>query len=193
MIMKLIVFTFYTSNDYNSKAIKIILFLFSFSLYLTVNALFFNDTTIHKIYEDQGNFNLPYQIPQILYSTIITSFVNIIIKHFSLSEKKVLNIKNTKENINRAKILKYLIIKFIIFFILNFIFLILFWLYLSSFCAVYINTQIHLIKDTLITFGFSLIYPFGLYFIPGLLRIPSLKNKNKEILYNISKFIQTII
>ena len=49
----LIVFTFYTSNDYNSKAIKIILFLFSFSLYLTINALFFNDKTMHIIYEDQ--------------------------------------------------------------------------------------------------------------------------------------------
>ena len=32
-------FSFYTSNDYNSKTIKICLFLFSFALYYTTNGL----------------------------------------------------------------------------------------------------------------------------------------------------------
>ena len=64
----IIIFTFYTKSDYNSRIIKIILFIFSFALYFTVNALFFNDSIIHKIYEDEGNFNFIYQIPQILYS-----------------------------------------------------------------------------------------------------------------------------
>ena len=48
-IKHIIIFTFYTSNDYNSKTIKISLFLFYFSLYYTINALFFNDSTMHKI------------------------------------------------------------------------------------------------------------------------------------------------
>ena len=43
----LIVFTFFTKTDYNSRLIKIILFMFSFSLLLFVNALFFNDYTMH--------------------------------------------------------------------------------------------------------------------------------------------------
>ena len=59
------IFTFYTSNDYNSKSIKISLFLFIFSLYFTINALFFSDSTMHKIYIDKGSFNFIYQIPQI--------------------------------------------------------------------------------------------------------------------------------
>ena len=71
----ILIFTFYTYTDYNSKIIKIILFFFSFALYFTINALFFNDKTIHKIYEDHGKFNFIYQIPKILYSTIITSFI----------------------------------------------------------------------------------------------------------------------
>ena len=129
----IIIFTFLTRNDYNSKSIKIILFLFSFSLYLTVNALFFNEETIHKIYEDHGTFNISYQIPQILYSTIITSFINLIIKNFSLSEKKILEIKHSNGEINLSKVLNYLIIKFIVFFILIFSFLIIFWFYLSCF------------------------------------------------------------
>ena len=48
----LLIFTFYTKNDYNSRSIKISLFYFSFSLLLTVNSLFFQDSTMLKIYEE---------------------------------------------------------------------------------------------------------------------------------------------
>ena len=190
----IILFTFYINSDYNSKIIKIILFLFSFALYFTINALFFNDETMHKIFEDQGKFNFIYQIPQILYSTIISSFINIIIKYLSLTEKKIIEIKNEKNDVvNKSiQLLKSIIIKFIIFFILIFIFLILFWYYLSCFCAVYENTQIHLIKDTIISFGLSLLYPFVLYLLPGIFRIPSLNYKKKEYLYTISTILQLI-
>ena len=62
------------------------------------------------------------------------------------------------------------------------------------FCTIYKNTQIHLIKDTLISFGTSLLYPFGIYLLPGLFRIPALLNKKnkKKYLYNLSKLIQAI-
>ena len=52
----------------------------------------------------------------------------------------------------------------------------------------------HLLKDTLISFGVSMLYPFGLYLIPGIFRIPSLNatKKNKEFLYNSSKLLQLI-
>ena len=186
----LILFTFYTKNDYNSRVIKICLFLFFFSLYITVNALFFNDSTMHKIYIDQGKYNLAYQIPQIIYSTIITSVINTIIKHLSLTETDIINMKKMKKSIEDTK--KRFIIKFVLFFILSFIFLILFWFYLSCFCAVYHNTQIQLISDTLISFGLSLLYPFGIYLIPGLFRIPSLYIPNSQSLYKFSKYVQLI-
>ena len=92
----------------------------------------------------------------------------------------------------RNKLLNLLFIKYIIFFILLFLFLVLFWYYISCFCAIYINTQIHLINNTLIGFGFTMIYPLGLYLLPGIFRIPSLINPNKEYMYKISKFIQLI-
>ena len=62
------------------------------------------------------------------------------------------------------------------------------------FCAIYKNTQIHLIKDTLISFGISLFSPFVFYLFPGFFRIPALSNKNnkRQCLYNISLFIQMI-
>ena len=60
------------------------------------------------------------------------------------------------------------------------------------FCVIYRNTQIHLLKDTLMSFGLSLIFPFGIYLLPGLFRIPSLSNSQikRECLYNFSKFLQ---
>ena len=78
----ILIFSFYTYTDYNSKLIKIILFLFSFSLSFTINALFFNKATLHKIYEDQGKYNFIYQIPNILYSTIISYFILVLFNMF---------------------------------------------------------------------------------------------------------------
>ena len=193
---QLVIFTFYTYNDYNSRIIKIFLFFFSFALYYTINALFFNYTTMHQIYEDEGLFNFIFQLPQILYSTIISSVINMIVKTLSLSQKDIIEIKNDKNNIEQkaTKTLKCLIIKFLIFFILSFLFLIFFWYYLSCFCAVYNNTQHHLIKDTIFSFILSLLYPFLLNFLPGIFRIPSLKAKNrdKQVMYKFSQIVQII-
>ena len=61
------------------------------------------------------------------------------------------------------------------------------------FCVIYRNTQLHLLKDTLMSFGLSLLIPFFIYLIPGFLRIYSLSSKksNREYLYNFSKFLQS--
>ena len=180
---ELIVFTFFTNTDYNSRMLKIILFLLSFTLFYTVNALFFNDSTMHQIYEDEGEFNFIYQIPQILYSTIISTVIKVIISFLSLTESNLAKIKSLKtkklalEELN--KILKCISKKCIIFFSLSFLLLIIFWYYLASFCAVYKNTQVYLIKDTLITFSTSLLYPFVINLFPGLFRIPAIQKKNK--------------
>ena len=62
------------------------------------------------------------------------------------------------------------------------------------FCAIYSNTQIHLIKDTLISFILSLFYQLGIYLIPGIFRIHALSNPKikRSYLYRISKVIQMI-
>ena len=53
-------FTFFNNNDYNSKIVKIDLILFNYVLEFTINAFFFSDETMHKIYEDKGSFNFLY-------------------------------------------------------------------------------------------------------------------------------------
>ena len=194
----LIAFSFFPNTDYNSQIIKIFLFFFFFASNLIVPALFFNDATMHKIYLDSGKFNLNYQIPHCVYSSLISGVINIIIKFFALTEKQVILIKQMKPVNNldeKIKIIKHeLKRKFIIFFIVSFIFLSLFCLYISCFCCIYVNTQILLIEDSLIGFGLSLIYPFFIYLIPGMFRLPALKapKSNKEYLYKFSKMIQMI-
>ena len=195
----LLLFSFYVkSKDYNSKIIKMFLFFFYFAVHFSINALFFNDDTIHKIYKDKGSFNFIYQIPQIIYSSLISSFINVIIQYFALSEKVVLEIKKTKKEeeliIKGKEVLRILKIKFTLFFVISFVLLFMFMYYITCFCAIYTNTQIHLIKDTLISFGLSLIYPFGIYIIPGIFRISALraKNKDKKYQYKFSNFISNI-
>ena len=105
----------------------------------------------------------------------------------------IVEIKKTK-TWNVKEILSSLKNKFIISFVLIYILLLFFWYYLSCFCAVYPNTQAHLISDTLISFTFSLLYPFLVYLIPGIFRIPSLNTskRDKKYMYNLSKIFQLI-
>ena len=93
------------------------------------------------------------------------------------------------------EILTTLKIKFILFFIITFLLLFVFSFYATCFCGIYENTQIHLIEDTVISFGLSFVYPFGIFLLPGILRISALtaKNKNKEYLYKISQYVQNIL
>ena len=147
---------------------------------------------MHKIYEDYGAFNFIYQLPQIIYSTLISSIINIVGSFLSLSEKTILEFKNNNsKNQTKESVIKKLTIKFILFFELIYILLFLFWYYLACFCAVYVNTQIHLLKDTLISYTLYLLYPFGLCLLPGIFRIPSLASR-KACIYRLSQFIQLI-
>ncbi len=120
----------------------------------------------------------------------------VIIKYFSLSEKNICEIKKEKsfEKANdKISIVKRSIkIKYILFFCLSILFLLFFWYYLSSFGAVYKNTQIYLIKNILISFGLSFIFPLIINLLPCFLRIYALKSHKRKCLFKFSKIIQLI-
>ena len=190
------IFSFCPIKDYNSLIIKTDLFFLSFSIYCFINCLFFDEKTIHKIYLDEGTYNFKYLIPYISYSFIISHTLITVIKYFSLSERNIGEIAKQK-SLDKAsdkayQVKKCIRIKYICFFCLCILFLIFFWYYLSSFGAVYQNTQIYLIKNILISFSFSLIYPFIINIFPVILRIYSLKESNGECIFKFSKIIQFI-
>ena len=189
-------FSFLFKFDYNSRTLKIFLFFFNLTVAFVVNALFFNDDTMHKIYIDKGSFNFIYNFPKILYSSLISGLTNAIIKLLAVTYSSFIELKQKSsiKNIRtkNRKIINKFKIKFILFFIISLVLLVNFWFYLACFCAVYKNTQIHLIKDTLISFGTSMIYPFCIYIFPGIFRMIALKGKNREYIYNFSKILQMI-
>ena len=187
-----LIYTFFFDKDYNSKIIKIDLFIFGFALNYAINGLFFNDDTMHNVYENKGLFDVSYQLPLIIYSSFISMFLGSLVQMLGLSNDAIIDFKQSKEinNINERgeKIIKKIKIKFIFYFILSFLLLFCFCYYISMFDAVYRNTQFLLLEDTLIGFGLSLVTPFVLYLIPGMFRIPALRApQNKRYLYNFSK------
>ena len=192
----MVLFAFFPIDDYNIRIIKINIFFLSFVIYFSVNTFFFNDSTFHQIYLDGGKYNFSYFLPQIIYSFIISNFIIIVLKYYCLSERNVLEIKNVEnpdEISDKADSVKRcLLIKYIIFYIASFVFLIVFWYYLSSFCAVYQNTQIYLAINAILSFIISCLYPLIFNLLPGLLRINALKSTDNELLYNISKIIQIL-
>ena len=190
-----VLFSFYPIKDYNTIIVKIDLFFLSFSIYYFMNFLFFNDKVIHKIYKDEGIYNFKYFIPFILLSFIISHCIFIFIKYFSLSESNICELNNfsiSKSGDLIHKIKRCITIKYILFYILSLIFLFLFWYILSSFSSVFQNTQIYLIKNTMISFCFSLIYPFIINLMPAFLRVYSLKDSKRELVYKINRYIQFI-
>jgi len=194
----LILFTFYPANDYNLFAIKVSLFLLSFGLYFTINGFFFSDDTMHKLYEDKGKYNIVYRIPQILFSTIISAIINVLLKQLSLSEANILTLKqetDSKKLLEKSNSIKRCLrLKFLIYFILSVVFMAFFWYFISCFCAVYTNTQMVLIKDTLVSYALSMVYPFGLNLLPGFFRIPALRAEkgDKGYMYKISLYVALI-
>ena len=193
-----IIFAFVPVKDYNTIIIKLCLFLLTFCIYYSVNRIFFTEGTIHKIYEDGGAYNLSYLLPKIILSFIIAHILSTILRYAFLSERNVIEIKNeiildkARDKVSGVK--RNLTIKYIIFFVSGILFLVFFWYYLSSFGAVYQNSQIYLIKNTFISYLIGLVYPFIINIFPGIFRLISLNdvNKNGEALYKISKFCQIL-
>ena len=193
---KHLLLTLIETNDYNSRIIKIYLIFFNFSSCYAINALFYDDATMHQIYEDKGKYNFFAQLPQIIYSTIISYFFDVLFGFLAFPDDDIIGVKKEMKikflSKKKDLVMKTLHIKFIIFFIISFLFLDFFWYYTTCFCAVYKNTQYHLLKDSLISFSISMGTPFALCLLPPVFRIPGLKSKSKshQIMYRLSKFIQ---
>ena len=193
-----ILFEFYPIDDYNLRIIKVSLFFLFFDIYFAVNTLFFTNTSIHQIYKDAGKYNINYFFPKIIYSFIICYIINSAIKYFSLCERNIINLLREKNRNNieekKSNTKRCLIIKYILFYLLSILFLIVFWFYLSSFCAVYKNTQIYLIINTFISWVISIIFSFIIIFLPSTFRYVSLNiNKPKyKIIYKAGYFMQII-
>ena len=194
----IIIFSFYCNKkDYNSQIIKIFLFFFSFGADMAFNALFYDaDEYITHNNQQKGQYDLIYQFPTALYSSIIPLVLDFILKNLAFTDNLILDIKFEKkvEEFKKKKqnIYKKIKIRFILFFIISFLLISFFLFFVSCFCGVYINSQFYLIREALISLIISVFAVFYQLLIPGFFRIYALraKNKNKKCLYNFSQFLE---
>ena len=191
-VKHLLLFSFFQWNDYNSQAIKVFIFFFTFAMNLVVSAMFYSDSTMHKIYIDDGLFDFIYQLPQMIYSFIISSILENLFNFLGFYGQNILDFRQFKnKKSDKINFLSKIKIKIILFFIISNILLFFFWIYLGCFCFVYKNTQIHLLIDVASSFAISFIFPFFVVLLSCIFRILSLKNKNvkRPILFKFGNFL----
>ena len=161
---------------------------------MALNTFFFSDDSMHKLFLNYGKYNFIQQIPQITYSTIISSIIELFLCFLIITDKYFYSLKQYFMRGEKNKILitlRCVDVKLMFFFIFVFIFYIIYLYIISVFCGVYRNTQIIFIKDSVYSFSIGLIYPLVLYFIQAILRYCSLRNKKKRCMciYNFSYMI----
>ena len=191
-----LIFCFIYNKDFTLRIIKIDLFFLSYSIYYLINFVFINENTIHEIYEDDNNCDFVNIIPQLFLRFAIAHIICINIKYFSLSERNIKEV-TLAESSNSAyyiieNVRKCLKIKYTLFFGLGNIFLFFLWYYLSSFGAVYQNTQYYLVKNTSICFAISFFYPFFISIFPLMFRSCAMSSKDGECLYKVNLILQLL-
>jgi hypothetical protein len=183
-----ILFTFLTCNDYNLFYIKLARFIFQVATDTAINIFFFSDNSMHKIFLNYGKYDFFQQIPQIIYTIIVSQLIDILLSYLSLTDKHIYEIKKLNSNYKEKEKLKCIKIKLFSFFFFTFIVFGFFWYIVAVFCAVYKETQSIFLKDSLFSFLSGLLYPFVLYLFPSALRKLSFKLEMKYI-YRLSDII----
>ena len=193
----IILSVFFRYNDYNLFIVKLGLLLMTFPINLTFNIFFFTNKNIKLSYinsmDDISTFWS--NIPNTIYSSILASVFLILLKFMALTHNSVRTLRKMN-NVDKAEekskcILKCIKLRIALYYLLSFIFLIIFGFYVLCFCAVFENTQIELVKSTLISWLISILYPFIICFLTSIVRVLALKLENKHF-YTINKIMQML-
>jgi hypothetical protein len=174
----------FTCNDFNLSFVKGAKLLLNIATLMAMNAFLFADKSFHKFFMSGVNYYINYQILQISLSVIITMVFEILINYLSFTDKYVYEIKSLKNKETNGNkifdILKCIKNKLLIFYICTFILILFYWYFVSAFCAVYHNTLKNYLIDCAISFLIFSIIPFIMYAFIALLRVMSLKDKDKK-------------
>ena len=189
-------FLCYKKKDFNSIYIKLSLIFISFSLHYFVNSLFITNSILHDIYVSGNTNDIGKFIPYIIISFIICYVVDKLIRYFSLSDKNIYSIYKealyNNAKIRATQVRKLLLIKYIIFYVLGFFSTLIFGYYLATFGAVYQNTQFILVKNFLISYAISLVFPFIIILLPSVFRRFALKDATRQWMFDLSRILQSI-
>lgn len=173
---KRLIFIFSFKKDHNIKVLKISLIIFCLIKYFMVNLFFFNNNVIHKIYIDKGKYNLGYQIKYVFLSALISCIFLYIAKYIFTFKKSPKQLIQIIKCIDASLIILIILFSF-------------YWIYIGSFCSVFIKTQKHLIINFVLAIIVCIIYEVIITIISLILRKIALKKKKLPKLYSISRLL----
>ena len=114
------------------------------------------------------------------------------------TEHDFLSIKNgdinQKNDIMKAAVTA-MTLRCILFYSLGIVILLFMWIYIACFFTVFQNTQLFVLKNTLICFAISMVGPFLFYLFPSIFRkvaLESRESKNRIWVYLFSKILAFI-
>ena len=199
MTRQLLLFTFNSKNDFNSRTIKICFLLNIFALSFTINTLFMDDNIMHDLVVLHGKIGIFFNLSNIIITAVITIAIKNILVAIIFTENDIISMRanpgiSNQENIRHIVVI--VTIKCYLFFVINFFTLCFMWAYISCFFSIFKNTHFFVLKNTLLSFGICLLSPIFLGFIPALMRWASLLSKDKKnriTTYYLAKIIQILI
>ena len=189
-------------NIYENRILQIIYYLFKFNLYFLFNIILTGNNVINKIYDDKNTYK--DDIYRSFLSCFFTYLIGLFIYHLTNIKKallkrkyKLLNLRITEQRMisEFSKMtyifcMDYFINKLVILFIILVCFSLAILYICISFCFVYHNTQMHILKCILYSCVISQLSPFIFCWIPACLRKLSLYKKILN-LYLLAKFVES--
>ena len=203
---------FQITSSYTPIQIKIIKFIFMIVLNMFVNAIiltqdYFNNkfhyfnNKYNILYDELDNissgeklrYGISHSFPRVLLSLIICLIIQGLIEYGFFRERKKIYSLFILHGINEINkivvdLMKKIKIKYYIFIFINFVLMVIFFIYLTNFSAVYTGGILDFIGAGILTFILLQVIPFISSLILSLLRFYGLKNSN-DILYSISQIL----
>ena len=186
------------NNDYTFSTVKIAFFIFSFNLILFINICFMSESDIYHLFEVQGKYIFKYYILKSSLSMLICIVIILFMKYLIFGINNIFSIRNFEKEVfeeNVKKEIKSIHTKNIIFFVIGLVFNLFIWYFVICFCLVYVNNEIVLITNGLVTFAEIVLYPFILAIFSVIFRYTAINNEkaNKKKLYEFNKYFEFIL
>ena len=185
---------FWKKSTFELFTVKLSVYLFSLSLDFALNALFFTDDIISQRYQNGGSLSFVTSMLKSLYScitgVILSSVVTSMSSYFTFLECLLFEISTSAKYMMICKEYIFSVKKKLIrLFFVEIIFELLFWYYVSAFCAVYSSSQVNWFEGGWTSFLMSLLASLSICTILSVMRSLSLSTRSKN-LYYLSEYIK---
>ena len=181
------------SGAFDLITLNLSVYILSFGLDFTLNALLFSDDVISKTHKNQGKSDYTVTFMLSLLSNLIgnvlsSAFIRLTAFNFAYEEISQ-EIKNKEDFLsNCTKIIRVINRKIVLYYILEIILLLFFIYYDTIFCILYHCSQMNWFIDCITGVVLSLIYSVGISIMIAMLRYCSLHCRYRA-LYNVSRYI----